>query len=306
MRDENIYREAASRGLKTVSYSQFNLFSLCPYSWYKQYIEKIRVENKGIDMLFGSAFHSTFQTYLTTYFNSTIREAESLDLNKILNNNMIEEFKKMTKDGDNSFTDKDKLSEYFSDGVEILNYLKRNIRKYFDKSKYELIGIEVPLLVPIDNTKKLAVVSYLDIVLKEKESLNHLIIDIKTSYMGWKKNKKNDFLTKCQVLFYKKYYAKLFNIDEKNIQTKFFVVKRKIFINEAATFKPSRVQQIEPASGKPSMKKFDDAFDKFIKIFDDDAKVKPGLVFGKAASKKNCQYCRFDGTDHCDKNKKKK
>ncbi|MCK9273085.1 PD-(D/E)XK nuclease family protein [Candidatus Gracilibacteria bacterium] len=304
-RDNSIYKEANSRGLKTVSYSQFNLFSSCPYSWYKQYVEKIRIDSKGIDMLFGSAFHDTFQTYLQIYFTKTIREADALDLNKILNENMLKRFKEMAKDGDTSFTTKDELSSYFLDGVDILAYLKRNKQKYFDKSKYELVGTEVPLLVPIDEgINKLAIVSFLDVVLKEKSGPNHLIIDLKTSYMGWKKNKKNDFITKSQLLFYKKYYAKLFNISEKNITTKFFVVKRKVFINESMTFKPGRVQQIEPASGTTTMKKFDELFGKFLKIFDENGQIKSGLIFNKASSKKACTYCNYKNTIHCDRKNK--
>jgi len=299
--DNQIYKEAAALGLKTVSYSQFNLFSSCPYSWYKQYVEKIRIENKSIDILFGSAFHETFQTYLNAFFNLSIKEADNLDLDRILNDNMLKEFKKMSKDGNTSFTTKDILCEYFRDGVEILKFLKRNKEKYFDRDKYDLVGIEVPLLAPIDGTKHLAIVSFLDVVLKEKSSEKYVIIDIKTSMRGWKKNKKNDFMTKCQVLFYKKYFSKLFNVDQKNIDTKFFVVKRKIFINEEMTFKPSRVQQIEPASGSVSMKKFDEAFGKFIKIFDDDGKVKENLVFNKASDKKACNYCIYKKTIHCDR-----
>lgn len=299
--DGQIYKKAAALGLKTVSYSQFSLFSSCPFSWHKQYVEKIKIDSKSIDILFGSAFHETFQTYLDVYFNKSIKEADDLDLDKLLNENMLNEFKKMSKDGNISFTTKDALSEYFRDGVEIFKFLKQNKEKYFDRNKFELVGIEVPLLVPIDETKNLAIVSFLDVVLKERNGSEYIIIDIKTSFRGWKKNKKDDFTTKCQVLFYKKYFSKMFNIDEKNIKTKFFVVKRKIFVNEAATFKPGRVQQISPASGSVSMKKFDEAFGKFIKIFDDEGKIKSNLIFNKASSKKACEYCVYKNTSYCDR-----
>lgn len=299
--DGSIYKEAATRGLKTISFSQFSLFSQCPLSWYRQYVEKIKFDSKGMDMLFGTAFHETLQEYLSIYFNQTIVAANAFDCDKFLNDAMLAEFKKMSKDGDTSFTDKDTMRSYFIDGVEILKFVKKNIRNYFDKSKYDLFGIEVPILVPVSEGSKIAIVGFLDIVLKEKESNRYLIIDIKTSYMGWKKNKKEDTLTKGQLLLYKKYFAIQQGISEKEVDIKFFVVKRKIFVNEAAEFTPGRVQQIAPASGAPTMKKFFETFQKFIYIFNEDGKVKDGLVFNKAATKKACTYCNLLHTQYCDR-----
>ncbi len=299
--DGSIYKEAASRGLKTISFSQFSMFSQCPLAWYRQYVEKIKFDSKGMDLLFGTAFHETLQEYLTIYFNQTIKAANEFDCDKFLNDAMLKEFKKMSKDGDSSFTDKNLMRSYFIDGVEILKFVKKNIRKYFDKTKYELVGIEIPILVPVMENSKIAIVGFLDIVLKEKELSRYLIIDIKTSYMGWKKNKKEDSLTKGQLLLYKKYFAIQQGVPEKDVSVKFFVVKRKIFINENAEFKPGRVQQIEPASGPPTMKKFFESFQKFLYIFEDDGTVKPGLVYTKASTKKACTYCNLLHTQYCDR-----
>ena len=74
------------------------------------------------------------------------------------------------------------------------------------------------------------------------------IFDIKTSKNGWKDKEKKDELKMQQIILYKEYFAKQYNIDPEQIDVEFFVVKRKLYEN--LDFPQKRIQIVEPASGK--------------------------------------------------------
>jgi len=296
-----IYKKAGKLGLKPVSYSQFSMFHNCPLNWYRTYVEKIKFDKPSIEMLFGSAFHTVLQEYLTVYFNEGTIKADLLDLNRMLNENMKLEFKNSMKEGMTPFTDKDQMVEFYIDGTSILEFIKENKREYFDRIKYELVEMEYALVVPSDINPKVGIVGFLDIVLRERGTDKYFVRDIKTSFRGWQDNKKKDFSTKSQVLVYKKCLAKDLGVPVENIEVDFFIVKRKLWESE---FKQKPVQIFEPSSGKVSMKKFEEEFNKFIGIFDENGKVKDGVIFNKAADKKKCTYCNFKGTEYCTRSTK--
>jgi len=298
MKDNLVYAKANALGLKTISYSQFSLFYNCPLSWYRKYVQKVKDFNPSIELVFGSAFHTVIQEYLTIYFNEGTLKADSMELNRMLSEQMKIEYNNLMKNSTTQFTNKDQMTEYYIDGTEILDFIKKHKKDYFDKNEYELFGIEYELIVPTDINPKIGIVGFLDIVLKKREKDIYFIRDFKTSFRGWKDNKKKDFATRNQVLLYKKYFAKQLNIPIDNVSVDFFILKRKLWESE---FKQKHVQVFKPASGKVSMKKFEEEFNKFVNIFDENGVVKEGIIFGKASDKKNCKYCALKGTDNCNK-----
>jgi uncharacterized protein YbaR (Trm112 family) len=77
-----------------ISYSQFSLYSQCPLHWKLNYIDKVSVFEPSIFLIFGKAMHETLQKYLDVMYNQTIKNADELDLPKILQENLVTEFKK--------------------------------------------------------------------------------------------------------------------------------------------------------------------------------------------------------------------
>ena len=69
---------------KTVSYSQFSLYAKCPRRWELDYLQNRRVYEQSIHTIFGTAFHTTLQNYLTVMYNESVKKADEIDLPKYL------------------------------------------------------------------------------------------------------------------------------------------------------------------------------------------------------------------------------
>ena len=78
--------------MSKISYSQLSMFSECPLRWKLNYIDDLSVSEPSIHLLFGTAMHEVIQTYLDIMYNNSVKNAEKLDLNKMLFDNMCEEF----------------------------------------------------------------------------------------------------------------------------------------------------------------------------------------------------------------------
>ena len=105
-----------------ISYSQLSMFNECPKHWQLNYIDKVNVFEPNIYLVFGSAMHTTLQTYLETMYKNTVKNADSLDLYKLLQSNLSDEFtKSKEKFGKNPCT-KSALNEFFSDGINIIDF----------------------------------------------------------------------------------------------------------------------------------------------------------------------------------------
>jgi len=96
-----------------ISYSQLSLYNECPKHWQLNYINKVSVFRPSIHLVFGSAMHTTLQTYLDTMYNSTIKNADSLDLPNILYESLGEEFLKSKAEHDKNPCTKSELKEFY-------------------------------------------------------------------------------------------------------------------------------------------------------------------------------------------------
>jgi hypothetical protein len=117
------------------------------------------------------------------------------------------------------------------------------------------------------------------------------IIDLKTSTRGWNKYQKSDPMKTSQLIIYKEYYAKQYNVPVDNIEVEFIILKRKLF--ESSAFPQKRIQKIAPASGNVTRKRVRTSIEKFIdNAFDDDGQyvVKD---YETNPSKKSCRWCEF-------------
>ena len=76
--------KARKMGKKTISYSQISTYTNCPHHWKLEKIDKHSRFEPNMFLIFGTAFHETFQLYLDTMYKETAVAADRLDLNKIL------------------------------------------------------------------------------------------------------------------------------------------------------------------------------------------------------------------------------
>ena len=278
-----------------ISYSQLSMFNECPQRWKLNYVDKLSISESNIYLVFGTAMHEVIQTYLDIMYNNSVKNAEKLDLNKMLFDNMCEEFKKAKEQDGKPPCTKEEISEFFQDGVEILNFIKSKRNQYFQKRDYELIGCEVPIELKLK--KNVGFIGYLDLVILHKPTNTLKIIDIKTSTRGWNKYQKADKNKTQQLLLYKQFYAEQYNHPIEKIEIEYFIVKRKLWEN--TDFPQKRVQKFVPASGKPSMNKVIKGLDLFLDVaFDDEGKHNTDKIFA-LPSKKACKWCEFRKTEYC-------
>ena len=278
-----------------ISYSQLSMFSEGPQRWKLNYIDKVTESEPSIHLLFGTAMHEVIQTWLEVMYHDSVKNANKLNLEQRLHDKMMELFKR-----DKEFYQKDpctleEMREFFQDGVDILDFLKKRRADYFSKRGYKLIGCEVP--IDVDLKKNVKIVGYLDLVILDERTDTITIYDIKTSTRGWNKWMKKDENKTQQLLLYKQFYAKQYKHPIEKIQVEYFIVKRKLW--EEAMFPQKRVQKFSPASGTVSMNKVAKRLNTFLDLaFDDEGeRISENII--PTPSKKTCKWCEFKNTKYC-------
>ena len=283
--------------MKKVSYSQYNQWTTCPHKWKLNYVDNLRDYTDSIHTLFGTSMHEVLQTYLTVMYNDTIKMADALPLDKMLLHRMKYNYTKtMESNGGVEFCKQNDMEEFYTHGLAILEWFKKKRANYFSKKNYELVGIEVPIQYNLDNNIKF--IGYMDVVIYDNFRDRYKIIDIKTSPMGWNKYMKADKSKTNQILLYKRFYALEKNIPVDKIDVEYFIVKRKLY--EKVDFPQRRIQTFSPASGKPSINKLMNTFNQFIDESFINGEYNTNHTYIKQPSKKNCRFCEFNQTEHCD------
>jgi hypothetical protein len=228
------------------------------------------------------------------------KQADEINKDKLLLEKMREAYKsEAEKMSEGTPCTQIQLEEFYGDGRRILQWLDKHMHKFYSKSGFELVGIEIPLNATIK--EGVYFIGFIDIVIRDLASNEIIIIDLKTSTMGWNQYQKADKMKNSQILLYKKYYSELFNIPLQKIKVEYQILRRKL--PEDSAFPVPHVSKHIPAHGSPSVKKVYDEFMEFINtVFDDGGKFKD-IEFPKVpgAAKKNCKFCEFGNRGICDK-----
>ena len=103
--------------MNKISYSQLSMFNECPKRWKLNYVDKLRISESNIHLIFGTAMHETLQLYLEIMYNDSIKNANNLDLYQILQDNMIKRFNADRLEHDKDPCTKEELKEFFQDGI---------------------------------------------------------------------------------------------------------------------------------------------------------------------------------------------
>ena len=276
-----------------VSFSQYSTYSTCPRMYKHQYIDKLGESSANIATIFGTACHEVIQHYLSVFYGVSKKQANELNLDKMLLDVMKREFiKENEKMSNGAPATQFEMEEHFGDGRRILEWFVKYVEKLYTKTGYELVAIEMPLNYEIK--PEVHFIAFIDIVLREIGSGEIIIIDLKTSTRGWNKYQKEDKIKNAQILIYKKFYADLFDIPLQKIRVEFQIMKRKLM--EDSPYPQPRISKHIPANGKPSVMKAFDEFMVFIDIvFDENGDRRLDIEYPKTPGKgnKNCKYCEF-------------
>jgi len=284
---------------KVVSWSQLSMYDACPRQYKLTYIDKLAKRPSSIHLIFGIAMHNVIQSYLKTLYASTVKDANALPLMEMLEADMKKQFTRAYEKQGTFPATKEQMLEFFYDGEKILNYLASHQNEYFPKKNHKLLGIEMSLSDPINDG--LSFIGYLDVVILNEATNTIKIIDLKTSTNGWNKYQKADKGKTNQLLLYKHFYSKLYNVELKDVEVEYLIVKRKLYEN--VDYYQKRFQKIKPASGNVSLNKVMRTFDSFLdSVFDDTGayKTERDYVAVAGKNKKNCRWCEFsEQVDHC-------
>jgi hypothetical protein len=283
-----------------VSFSQYSMWSSCPHQYKLNYIDKLGESSSNIHTIFGTAMHETIQHYLSVMYGVSKKQADEINKDKLLLENMRKAYtSEADKMSEGTPCTQIQLEEFYGDGRRILAWLDKHMHKFYSKSGFDLVGIEIPLNATIK--EGVHFIGFIDIVIRDLASNEIIIIDLKTSTMGWNQYQKADKMKNSQILLYKKYYSELFNIPLQKIKVEYQILRRKL--PEDSAFPVPHVSKHIPAHGSPSVKKVYDEFMEFINtVFDDGGGFKD-IEFPKVpgAAKKNCKFCEFGNRGICDK-----
>jgi hypothetical protein len=286
---------------KAVSYSQYSIYKQCPYQWYLTYIKKESSFKPSIYLVYGTAMHETIQTYLQTMYDKSVKAADEIDMNKLLEERLVATYKESISENKNEhFSTKEELKEFLADGQATLDWFKKNRGKYFSKKNTELVGIEIPILQPvIEDIPNVLMNGSIDFIIYDKVLEKYTIYDIKTSTKGWTDYEKKDQTKINQILLYKRFYSKVMNVPEDKVDVMFFIVKRKVFSHP--DYPTYRIQEFIPANGKRKVQEAMDDLSAFIReCFTPNAKYNTERTYPKNID--SCKFCPYTNKpDLCDK-----
>lgn len=295
---------------RKVSFSQYQMWKDCPHRWKLTYIDKLATYQPSTAALFGTVMHEVLQEYVKTIYEKSIVEANKLDLNEMLQAGIRNEYKKLlTENKDVHFSTDKELKEYYSDGVQILNWFKAHRADYFQKKDYELVGIELPInIVPLETHPTVKLVGFLDLVIKNTKTGEIYIYDFKTSTNGWNKYTKADKVKTSQLVLYKTYYAKQYGISPEEINVEYLILRRKIMEDAEYEAMKQRVQRFEPSNGKVSQNNIKKEIAEFITTnFTEEGDYKLNVIQPAEGGNNysNCKYCDFNSNEElCPKEKR--
>ena len=259
-----------NKEIKRISFSEFKNWSECPYRHKLIYVDKLPYFSGNEYTAFGTAVHAVCEEFIPDNNQEPMTVFERV---------FLSELKSLKNEG--HVINRELVSEMRSQARPICEQLLPAVKDYF--KEFEIISVEEPLLEDMNdiNSYGRKFKGFIDMVIKTEDGVYH-IIDWKTCSWGWSQNKKSSPITNYQLTYYKNYFSKKHNIDPKNIETYFVLLKR--------TAKKNNVEILRTTSGSKktlnSLKVLQNAV----------INIERGV---KIKNRLNCKYCKFHNTEHC-------
>jgi len=196
--------------IKRISFSELKNWTECPYRHKLIHIDKLPYFSGNEYTSFGTAIHHLCENIVLKDTEDKYSlfldkfEEELSNLNSELNENLIEDMKIQAKN--------------------LCNYILPELKHVF--GDYEVVSVEEEILEDIDEIESYGrkFKGFIDLVIKANGKYH--IIDWKTCSWGWDSRKKTSPMTTYQLVYYKHYFSKKHDIDPKNIETYFALLKR--------------------------------------------------------------------------------
>ncbi len=171
------------------------------------------------------------------------------------------------------------VEEMREQGKAILPEIEDALRDYF--GEYEVLGSEIPLDEKIEDEEEYIFKGFIDGAIATPDGKVH-IFDWKTCSWGWDAKRRNAPMTTYQLTLYKHFFARKMEIDPKNIETHFALLKR--------TSKKDRVEFFRVTSGPRKTENALKLLKKALHNIKNQRYIKNRL---------SCRTCVFNKTEHC-------
>ena len=164
-------------------------------------------------------------------------------------------------------------------GKAILPEIEEAVAEYFGEYKVE--AVELPLYEPIVGEEGYKFKGFIDAIVSTPDGKVH-IFDWKTCSWGWNSRRRSESMTTYQLTLYKHFFAQKMNIDPKDIETHFALLKR--------TAKKNHVELFRVTSGPRKTENALKLLHKALYNIKNKRYIKNRL---------SCERCTFRHTPHC-------
>ena len=248
-----------------ISFSALKDWNTC--AWYHKLtrIDKIRGFTGNAFTAFGNAIHDVCEKKLLK------EEIEEEDY-------FLKRFEHFLGTLDEE-PDQKLVSDMRIQGKAILPEIEDALEDYF--GEYEVLGSEIPLDEPIEGEDDFIFKGYIDGVIATPDGKVH-IFDWKTCSWGWDAKRRSAPMTTYQLTLYKYFFAQKMEIDPKDIETHFALLKR--------TSKKDKVEFFRVTSGPRKTENATKLLKKALYNIKNKRYIK---------NRMSCKFCDFNKTEHC-------
>ena len=248
-----------------ISFSALKDWNTC--AWYHKLtrIDKIRGFTGNAFTAFGNAIHDVCEKKLLK------EEIEEEDY-------FLKRFEHFLGTLDEE-PDQKLVSDMRTQGKAILPEIEDALEDYF--GEYEVLGSEIPLDEPIEGEDNYIFKGYIDGVVATPDGKVH-IFDWKTCSWGWDAKRRSAPMTTYQLTLYKYFFAQKMEIDPKDIETHFALLKR--------TSKKDKVEFFRVTSGPRKTENATKLLKKALYNIKNKRYIK---------NRMSCRFCDFNKTEHC-------
>tara|TARA_B100000282_G_C31693993_1_gene472918 strand:+ start:322 stop:1104 length:783 start_codon:yes stop_codon:yes gene_type:complete len=256
--------------IKRISFSELKNWKECPYRHKLIHIDKVPYFEGNEYTAFGTAIHSVCEEIIVNNDN---------DAYKIFQTKFLEELSILKDQG--KILNEQLVEDMRTQALPICQQVLPEVKNHF--GNFKVVSVEEELMEPItefdSNGKNFK--GFIDLTIKTPDGKYH-IIDWKTCSWGWSRDKKSDPMTTYQLTYYKNYFSKKHNIDSRDIETYFVLLKR--------TAKKENVEIIRVTSGHKKTTNALKVLQNAVINIEKGTKIKNRL---------NCKYCKFHKTEYC-------
>jgi hypothetical protein len=204
-----------------ISFSELKDWVHCAFYHKLTRVDKIDGFTGNEYTAFGSALHSVCEKKL-------LNEEVEDDF-------FVKELKKNISELDEEHEVNKKLVlDMIGQGKRIIPEIQDALNHYFEE--FEVMAVEMPLFEPIEGEEDYQFKGFIDAVVATPDGKIH-IFDWKTCSWGWDAKKRSEPMVTYQLTLYKHYFCQKMNVDPKDVETHFALLKRTASKNRVEFFR---------------------------------------------------------------------